>query len=216
MSENPSNYGTLPTSTPPPITTHSARKPPRPPLPRPSPPPPQPPQPSTFLSGTTRSEMAKRRPWRVFFDYTLISLPYNYSEATSRVRRNLNYFRVNYAMVILVILFLSLVYHPISMIVFMAISVVWLYYFREEPVLIFGTQLDDRLVLVGFGLVTVVALAITKVGLSVLVALFIGFSVLGLHGALRGTEDLFLDENEAAEGGLLSVVSEEKIRPGYR
>ncbi|KAJ8573009.1 hypothetical protein K7X08_009520 [Anisodus acutangulus] len=212
MSENSSNYGTLPTSTPPP-TIHSARKPPRPPLPPLRPPPP--PLPSTSLS-TTRSETATRRPWRVFFDYTLISLPYNYSESMSRVRRNLTYFRVNYAMVILLILFLSLVYHPISMIVFLAISIAWLYYFREEPIIILGTQFDDRLVLVGLGLVTVVALAITHVGLNVLVALIIGFFVLGLHGLFRGTEDLFLDESEAAEGGLLSVVSEEQIRPSYR
>ncbi|KAF3666988.1 PRA1 family protein E [Capsicum annuum] len=213
MSENSSNNGTLPTSTqpaPPPTTTHSARKPPRPPLPRP--PQPQPPPPPSTRSDTK----ATRRPWRVFFDYTPISLPYNYSEAMSRVRRNLNYFRINYAMIILVILFLSLVYHPISMIVFLAISLAWLYYFREETIVILGTHLDDRLVLVGLGLVTVVALAITNVGLNVLVALIIGSFVLGLHGALRGTEDLFLDENEAAEGGLLSVVSEEQIRPSYR
>uniref|UniRef100_A0A3Q7F6T2 PRA1 family protein n=1 Tax=Solanum lycopersicum TaxID=4081 RepID=A0A3Q7F6T2_SOLLC len=95
-------------------------------------------------------------------------------------------------------------------------SVAWFYYFREEAIVISGTQLDDRLVLVGLGLVTVVALALTHVGLNVLVALIIGFFVLGIHGALRGTEDLFLDENEAAEGGLLSVVSEEQIRPSYR
>lgn len=102
------------------------------------------------------------------------------------------------------------------MIVFLAISVAWFYYFREEPIVISGTQLDDRLVLVGLGLVTVVALALTHVGLNVLVALIVGFFVLGIHGALRGTEDLFLDENEAAEGGLLSVVSEQQIRPNYR
>ncbi|XP_059312277.1 PRA1 family protein F2-like [Lycium ferocissimum] len=210
MSDNLSNYGTLPTSTsptPPPPTTHSARKPPRPPLPPLRPPPPPPP---------SKSETPTRRPWRVFFDYTLISLPYNYTEAITRVRRNLNYFRVNYTMVILVILFISLVYHPISMIVFLAVCIAWLYYFHEEPIVILGTQLDDRLVLVGLGLVTVIALAFTHVGVNVLVALIIGFLVLGLHGALRGTEDLFLDENEAAEGGLLSVVSEEQIRPSYR
>lgn len=206
ISEKPSNYGTLPTSTPPPLpTAHSARKPPRPPPPGPLPP--QPPRPSTTFLSTTRSNTATRRPWHVFFDYTVFSLPYNYSEAMSRVRRNLNYFRVNYTMVILLIIFLSLIYNPISMIVFLVVSIAWLYYFSEEPIVILGAHLDDRLVLVGLGLVTVIALAFTHVGLNVLVALVIGFCVLGLHGSLRGTGDLFLDENEAAEGGLLSVVS---------
>lgn len=115
-----------------------------------------------------------------------MSLPYNYSEAITRVRRNLNYFRVNYAMIILVILFISLVYHPISMIVFLAISVAWFYYFREEAIVISGTQLDDRLVLVGLGLVTVVALALTHVGLNVLVALIIGFFRFGNPWGVKG------------------------------
>ncbi|KAL2478246.1 PRA1 family protein F2 [Forsythia ovata] len=191
-----STYGPISTRTP---TT----KPPLPPA-------------SPSLISRARSYYAIRRPWRVFFDISAFSLPLSYAEAMSGIRHNLNHFRFNYAIIVLFILFCSLIYHPASMIVFLITFAAWfvLYFFREDPIVVFNRVVDDRIVLVGLSLITVVALVFTHVGLNVLLALIIGFVVISVHAAFRGNEDLFLDESEAAEGGLLSVVGgEQSYRP---
>lgn len=179
--------------------------------------------PSTFFGRArlhTENFVAKRRPWRDFFDYSAISRPISYDDAMARIRQNLNYFRVNYAMVMLLIIFLSLIYHPISMIIFLIVFVAWffLYFFRDarSPIMIFNRVVDDRVVLIGLSLLTIFALAFTNVGMNVLLSLIIVVAVVGLHAAFRSTDNLFLDEQDAAEGGLLSVVgSDSSPRAAY-
>ncbi|KAJ0804696.1 putative prenylated rab acceptor P [Helianthus annuus] len=67
----------------------------------------------------TEKFIARCRPWREFFDYTSITRPLSNEDINRRIKQNLNYFQVNYAMEILLILFLSLIYKPISMITFL-------------------------------------------------------------------------------------------------
>ncbi|KAL6516141.1 hypothetical protein OROGR_019446 [Orobanche gracilis] len=155
------------------------------------------------------SLFAVRRPWREFVAHpSSYSIPRVLVDFASRFKRNLAHFRVNYAMIMLFILFLSLLFRPISLIVFLITSVFWfLFYFhRDEPIVLFNVTVDDRVVLLGLWIVTIVSLVLTRVWLNVLVSLLIGAAAVVLHATFRVAEDLFLDEDELANGGMQSVV----------
>ncbi|KAK9148936.1 hypothetical protein Scep_007693 [Stephania cephalantha] len=150
-----------------------------------------------------RSGLATRRPWREMIPALhALGLPSGTGDAVSRIRTNLAYFRTNYAMIVLGIVFLSLLWHPISLIVFVVMMLAWLilYFLRDEPLVIFHRTINDRVVLVVLGVVTLVALLLTHATTNILVSLAVGVVVVVVHAAVRRTEDLFVDEEAAAVG----------------
>ncbi|XP_076881214.1 PRA1 family protein F3-like [Bidens hawaiensis] len=156
-----------------------------------------------------KTGLGTRRPWKEMFNFHSLNFPHNISEAFPRVKTNIGYFRMNYAIIMLIILFLSLLWHPISLIVFVVLMAAWLflYFLRDEPLVVFGRVVDDRVVLVVLSVVTLVLLLLTGATVNILMAVLIGVVVVLVHSVVRRTDDLFLDEDGAEAGGYLAASS---------
>jgi len=145
------------------------------------------------------SAAGRPRAWREVLDPTAFSRPESCGEARARARRNLAYFRANYALAALVLVFLGLVSRPVSMLVFLALFVAWLglYFGRGEgePLVCLRREVDDRVVLAVLSAATVLAVALTRAGLNLLVSLLVAAAVIGVHAAFR--VNYYLDERDA-------------------
>ncbi|KAK9060510.1 hypothetical protein SSX86_021214 [Deinandra increscens subsp. villosa] len=156
-----------------------------------------------------KTGLGSRRPWKEMFNLRSINLPHGVSDAFPRIKTNITYFRMNYAMIMLLILFLSLLWHPISLIVFVTLMAAWtfLYFLRDEPLVIFHRVIHDGVVLAVLSVVTIVSLLLTDVTVNLVVAVLVGVVVVVVHGGLRKTEDLCLDEYDVESGGYLASSS---------
>lgn len=135
--------------------------------------------------------LATRRPWRELADLHAVGLPPSLGDAYLRVRANLAHFAMNYAIVILVVVFLSLLWKPVSLIVFLVCMIAWLvlYFLRDEPIVLFGRVVGDGVVLAGLAVVTLGLLLLTGATTNILSSLLIGFVLVVLHAALHKAED---------------------------
>ncbi|KAK1321556.1 PRA1 family protein B2 [Acorus calamus] len=169
----------------------------------------------THLAETSRRALDHRRPWLEVIDRSAFSRPESTTDALSRLRKNLSYFKINYLALLALVLALSLLSNPLSLLTLAALLSAWslLYLFRpsDPPLVLLGRSFSDRETLGGLVVVTVVVIFLTSVGSILISALMAGAALVCVHGALRVPEDLFLDEAEttsaaAAPGGFLSFL----------
>ncbi|KAK6151934.1 hypothetical protein DH2020_014569 [Rehmannia glutinosa] len=175
-------YGTIPTSTPPPdppILTHARQR--------------------------IRSGIGTRRPWKEMA--ISFSIPESLNAAIHRVQTNFSYFHVNYAIIVLFTLFVSLLWHPVSLIMFIVIMAAWifLYFLRDDPIIVFGYGVEERVILVVLSVFTVALLLLTH-AMVFMAGLAVGVVVVVAHGVFRRTNDLVFDEEEGGGGGGERVV----------
>lgn len=162
------------------------------------------------LTSSVRQGLSQRRPWSELLDRSAFARPDNLSEAASRVRKNFSYFRVNYITLLAVVLAVSLLSHPFSLLVLFTLLAAWcfLYLFRpsDQPLVILGRTFSDRETLLILVVSTIVVVFLTSVGSLLISASLVGLGIICAHGAFRLPEDLFLDDQEPANAGFLSFL----------
>ncbi|MED6148548.1 hypothetical protein PIB30_054111 [Stylosanthes scabra] len=139
------------------------------------------------------------RPWKEMIQSLRhMNFPRSFLLAIQRVNTNAKHFRANYVIIILFVLFLSLLGHPISLLilVFMMIAWLFLYFLRDTPVVILRYEVDERLVVISLFFVTVALLVLTNVTYNVVIGMCVALTLVLAHTLLRETEDFFTMDEE--------------------
>lgn len=163
------------------------------------------------LKDYAANAFAERKPWAEVFDRSSFSKPATLQEATSRLRKNVAYFRVNYAAATVATVALAFLSHPSSLLVLGALVLAWVYVFalHTGPLVINGRTLSDREKFFGMSAASfVLVFFLTGVGSLAFSALVAAGALVAAHGAMRAPDDLFLDEggDPGAQGGLLAIL----------
>ncbi|XP_040379751.1 PRA1 family protein F3-like isoform X2 [Oryza brachyantha] len=142
------------------------------------------------------SALAERRPWREVADPRAASVPRGFRDAYLRARANLSHFSMNYAIVVLVVVFVSLLWHPVSLIVFLACMVAWLflYFLRDEPLALFGRTVGEGAVLAVLSVLTLALLLLTGATANILTSLLVGLLLVLLHAVFHRPADTIDEE----------------------
>ncbi|KAK1421354.1 hypothetical protein QVD17_23617 [Tagetes erecta] len=163
------------------------------------------------FSSTIRHSFSNRRPWSELIDRSAFARPESLSDAASRIRKNFIYFRVNYISLFTIVLAISLLTHPFSLIILLSLLCAWLflYLFRssDQPLVLFGRNFSDRETLLMLIVLTIVAVMLTEIGSVVISAVLVGLGIVCVHGAFRVPEEAFFDDQEQNNNaGLLSFL----------
>ncbi|CAJ1808528.1 unnamed protein product [Sphenostylis stenocarpa] len=165
----------------------------------------------SYFSDSLRHSLSHRRPWPELLDRSALAKPMSFSEATVRVRHNVSYFRVNYYVVVSLILAVSLLTSPFSLVLLLALLASWLvlYLLRpsDRPLHLFGRTFTDFETLSLLAGCSFVLLFLTPLGSLLVTAFTLSVALVAAHAAFRVPEDLFLDDRDASQpAGFLSIL----------
>ncbi|KAK8946537.1 PRA1 family protein B1 [Platanthera zijinensis] len=145
--------------------------------------------------------------------------PETLSDATSRVRKNYTYFRVNYlAFLAAVLIFSSFL--TLSLLVLLSLLGSWCFFYlfrpSDSPLVILGRTFSNRETLFALLLTSFLVIFLTSVGSLLISAIMVGAAIICVHGAFRVPEDLFLDEQEppGSASGFLSFLGNASAASG--
>ena len=135
-------------------------------------------------------------------------------QATGRIQKNLNYFKINYFLFSAAVLAFFIVTNPSSLIVLAAIAASWTYVYlvRTEPLKIGERPVSDREKLLGMSGASILAVFfMSSAGSIMLQAFGVALLAIGAHGSMRVPDDLFIDDANA-DSGFFSFL--QPPRPG--
>ncbi|XP_004495462.1 PRA1 family protein D-like [Cicer arietinum] len=137
-----------------------------------------------------QSIMSTRHTWSEFLSLSALTLPSSFSDFTTRIGINLTRFLFHYSFILLFILLITLVYHPLSILLLLLSFAGWYFLFfsrdSAEPFSLFNlVAVDDRVVVLALAVFTLVVIAVTGVWLNVLLSVVVAAGVVCLHGASK-------------------------------
>lgn len=146
---------------------------------------------------------SQRKPMSEILDRTAYSKPASFSDATSRMQKNLNYFKINYMIATMGILSAFILYHPSSLLILSAISAAWAYVFmiRQEPLKIGEREVSSREKMLGMtGLSALIIFFLSSAGTYIFSGMGVALLGIGAHSAARVPDDLFIDDASESNG----------------
>ena len=147
-------------------------------------------------------------------DRTAYQRPASFSEATGRMSKNMNYFKINYVLFTAAVLAAFILNNPTSLIILSLVGAAWTYVYlvRTEPLKIGDRPVSEREKLLGMSGASLLAVFfMSSAGSIIFQAFGVALLCIGAHSAARVPDDLFIDDANS-EGGFFSFL--QPPRPG--
>lgn len=133
-------------------------------------------------------EFGTLRPWDKMLS---LSLPENFQDMVLRMKTNVHYYHTNYGVIVLFVFFLSLLWSPGALIIFIILMGAWvfLYFIREDPMIILDCVVDDRWIFI-FLMVATVVFILSRDAVTIMTGILVGMFAVLLHAVLSNIDNL--------------------------